>query len=61
LERPEMGGHSVQAVGFRLSECPPRFRYAAPTLGRDNERVFKEILGLSDEEVSALREEGALD
>jgi crotonobetainyl-CoA:carnitine CoA-transferase CaiB-like acyl-CoA transferase len=61
LERPEMGRHHVQTVGFRLSETPAQFRYAAPTLGRDNEQVYKGILGLSAEEYEALAADGALD
>jgi benzylsuccinate CoA-transferase BbsF subunit len=47
------------AIGF--SETPCHVRRPGPTLGQDNEYVFKEILGMSEEEINLCYVEGAFD
>jgi benzylsuccinate CoA-transferase BbsF subunit len=47
------------AIGF--SETPCHVRRPGPTMGQDNEYVFKEILGMSEEEINLCYAEGALD
>lgn len=44
----------------RFSKTPPDFRKAAPCLGEDNEHVYKEILGLTDDEIADLLAEGVI-
>ena len=49
-------------VFINLSETPGRVRRAGPvSAGQDNEYVYREILGLSEEELNGLYVEGALD
>jgi crotonobetainyl-CoA:carnitine CoA-transferase CaiB-like acyl-CoA transferase len=56
---PEIGEHRYCGPAFQLSETPGRVTSAAPLLGADNDRVFRDILGLSQAECATLREAGA--
>jgi crotonobetainyl-CoA:carnitine CoA-transferase CaiB-like acyl-CoA transferase len=61
LSHPVIGEQDYEALGFRLSSSPPRFTSPGPTLGRDNEEVFKNILGMGDEDFHRLATAGAFD
>ncbi len=61
MEHPVIDGQRYEALGFRLSASPPSFERAGPTLGRDNDYVYGEILGFTAEEIARLRADGALD
>lgn len=60
LEHPEIGVHSYQNVGFRLSGTPAEFCLPGPCLGEHNEYVCTKLLGLSDQEFVELLDSGAL-
>ncbi len=45
--------------GFDLSATPGDIAHAAPVLGGDNEVVFKDFLGLSEDEFNAYAAKGA--
>lgn len=47
----------VPAVVPRLSETPGSIRSLGPTLGQHTDEVLREVLGLSDAEIAALREQ----
>ncbi len=53
---PEIGDQNYCLPGFDLSETPGRVTRAAPLLGADNDRVFKEFLGLPDGEFGSYRD-----
>jgi len=53
FEHPVMGEISYQGPPFRLSKTPDG-QFSAPCLGQHNEYVYKELLGLSDEEIAEL-------
>ncbi len=53
LEHPALGVHANGALSFRFSKTPDCQR-PAPTLGQDNEYVFKNILGMSDDDIGNL-------
>ncbi len=55
-------GSTVDLVGppFKLSETPPEPGDAPPHLGEHTEAVLRDDLGLTDAEISALRESGAI-
>ena len=61
MEHPAIGPQDYEALGFRLSGSPPRFTRSGPTLGRDNEEVYKKILGLSEDEFDRLTAAGVFD
>jgi len=52
LEHPEIGPHYYRPHGFKLSRTPEKLERPAPCLGEHNEYVLKELLGMSDEEIS---------
>jgi crotonobetainyl-CoA:carnitine CoA-transferase CaiB-like acyl-CoA transferase len=54
LEHPSAGTHFHPGANFRLSVTPPMLWRAAPVLGQDNEYVYRELLGVSDEEYEEL-------
>jgi crotonobetainyl-CoA:carnitine CoA-transferase CaiB-like acyl-CoA transferase len=60
IEHPEMGKYFTVAPPYKLSKAPAEPR-RAPLMGEDNEYVFKEILGMSDDEVAELVVEGVVE
>lgn len=61
LEEPAMGPVVTEYPPARLSETPPSVRSPAPLMGEHTEEVLREVLGLSDDEIEALKAEGALE
>lgn len=61
LPSSEIGTWPVDGFPARLSRSPADVGglpgRAAPKLGEDNEKIYREVLGLSDAEIAALREE----
>jgi crotonobetainyl-CoA:carnitine CoA-transferase CaiB-like acyl-CoA transferase len=57
---PELGSVKMQNVMFRMSDTPGRIRWAGRNLGQDNRSVYREELGFSDVELTALHEKGVL-
>jgi crotonobetainyl-CoA:carnitine CoA-transferase CaiB-like acyl-CoA transferase len=58
LEHPSCGIHFHPGANFQMSRTPPQLWRAAPTVGQDNEHVYKDILGVSDEEYEQLVADG---
>ncbi|MBI3303799.1 MAG: CoA transferase, partial [Deltaproteobacteria bacterium] len=56
LEHPEVGKRRHLGIPWKMSRTPCEVRRPAPGLGQDTDYVLEEILGLSREEVSSLRE-----
>lgn len=56
---PVIGDHAYCGPAFELSETPGEVTAAAPLLGADNDKVFRELLGLSESEYTAMRDAGA--
>ena len=59
LEHDVIGRHAYDGFSFELSRTPGSLT-AAPTLGQHNEYVYKEILGMSDEDIGDLIAEGVI-
>jgi crotonobetainyl-CoA:carnitine CoA-transferase CaiB-like acyl-CoA transferase len=53
---------TIETVGppVRLSETPGSIRCPAPLLGEHTDRVLRERLGISDEEIARLRAAGVI-
>ncbi len=60
LEHKVIGVHAYNSPAYRLSKTPCEIKRASPCLGEDNEYVYKEILGLSDDEIADLLMEGVI-
>ena len=58
VEDPDIGPFPMQDVVPRLTETPGRVRWTGPKLGQHNDEVFKEALGLREEDLGGLRERG---
>jgi len=58
LDHPELGKTISDATPIRLSDTPARYTRAAPVLGQDNNYVYGELLGMSEDEVAELSEQG---
>mgnify|MGYP001367812897 CR=1 FL=1 len=61
LEHPVMGLRTYDGPSFRLSGTPTKLTKAAPCLGEDNEYVYRQIVGLTEEEFIDLLATGALE
>ncbi|MGI8540564.1 MAG: CaiB/BaiF CoA transferase family protein [Rubrobacteraceae bacterium] len=60
VEDPEIGAVPMQNVVPKLSETPGKVEWTGPALGEHNEEVFGGLLGIPDEERTALRERGTI-
>ncbi len=60
VEHPEIGGVRVDGIPAHLSETDWSIKRGAPLLGQHNREVFAGLLGMSDEELSALQADGVL-
>ena len=61
LDHPTMGHRAYDGPSFRLSETPAVLTKSAPLLGEDNEYVYKDIVGMSDDEYVEHLVAGAFD
>lgn len=59
-KHPEIDYQAFYFPGFDLSEHPGEVTAAAPVIGQDNEIVFREYLGLTEEEYRKLEENGVI-
>ena len=60
LDHTEMGPHHYDGLTFHLSKTPGELRMPAPCLGEHNEHIYRDILGLSDDEIGDLLVEGVI-
>ena len=55
LPHPEVGTRRHLGIPWKMSRTPCEVRRPAPVLGQDTDYVLEQIVGLSREEVAALR------
>jgi crotonobetainyl-CoA:carnitine CoA-transferase CaiB-like acyl-CoA transferase len=60
LDHPELGKTISDATPIRLSDTPAKYNRAAPIRGQDNNYVYKRLLGMSEDEVTELGEQGVI-
>ena len=60
LDHPVIGPHSYHAPAYQLSGTPCRLTRAAPCLGQDNQYVYRELLGFSDDDIADMLAEGVI-
>jgi formyl-CoA transferase len=60
LVDPELGEIAMQNVAPRLSATPGRVAWPGPALGQHNQEVYQGLLGLPDEEVGRLADQGVI-
>jgi crotonobetainyl-CoA:carnitine CoA-transferase CaiB-like acyl-CoA transferase len=60
VHHSKIGDVRVDGLPVRFSETPWSIERGAPCVGEHTEEVLTEVLGLSGEEVAALRREGVV-
>lgn len=60
VNHPVIGPMKVNGNPVKLMDMMPRVNYPAPTLGQDNDLIYKNMLGLSDDEIRDLQEENVI-
>ena len=60
MTQEDLGTHLYPGTVFKNSKLPLTIQKPAVRLGEDNEYVYKEILGISDEEYARLEAEGQI-
>jgi crotonobetainyl-CoA:carnitine CoA-transferase CaiB-like acyl-CoA transferase len=61
VDTPRWGKVKMQNAFPKLSDTPSSVRSPAPTeIGEDNDAVYRDLLGLSDDELDALKSSGAI-
>ena len=59
-EHPTAGKVRVTGNPVKLSATPARYRTTAPALGQDNPAVYRELLGLDEKQLAALKADGVI-
>lgn len=60
VDHPVLGRTICANTPIKFSRTPARFRRAAPLLGQDNRYVYRELLGMSEQELSQYIERGVI-
>jgi len=60
VDHPKAGKMKITGTHLKLSETKPCVRTPAPMLGQHNDEVYKELLGLSIDEITAMRVDGLI-
>ncbi len=58
VDHPSAGAYFLPGAAWKMSETPGRVRSPAPMLGEHNQLVFGDLLGMSDEAIAHLDEQG---
>jgi benzylsuccinate CoA-transferase BbsF subunit len=61
VEHPVIGTHLVEAWGMRFSSAQEVEPRPAPCLGEHNQYVYRDLLGMSDDEYQALEDDGVFE
>lgn len=61
LMHKEIGLSEYTTPAYRLSKTPHHLLKAGPCIGEDNEYVYKDILGFTDDDIAELYAEGVID
>lgn len=60
VNHPVIGSMKVNGNPVKLMDMMPRVNYPAPTLGQDNELIYRDMLGLSGNEIRDLQKENVI-
>ncbi len=61
LEHPRFGPLAIETSRMRFSRTPATAAWPGPEIGQHNDHVLREILGMSDDEITELVTDGALE
>jgi formyl-CoA transferase len=60
MTHPQIGEFAMHNVFPRLSETPGKVRHVGPTLGENNEEIYKGLLGMDDAKIESLHSTGVI-
>ena len=60
LDHPQLGRTTSDATPIKLSDTPAEYNRAAPVAGQDNDYVYGDLLGISEDEIAELRKQGVI-
>jgi formyl-CoA transferase len=60
LTHPQIGEFAMHNVFPRLSQTPGKVRHVGPTLGENNQEIYKGLLGMDDEKIESLHSSGVI-
>jgi len=60
VDHPEAGPYKQVSTPWQLSNAPRRHAFPAPNLGEHNNYVLGDVMGLSEEEIVALSDQGII-
>ena len=60
LAHPDLGEFAMHNVVPRLSETPGLVRHVGPELGEHNQDIYRDLLGIGDDEMVSLRSAGVI-
>ncbi len=60
VDHPQAGPKWYQGFAWKMSATPGRIHWPSPTLGQHNRQIYRELLGLSEEEIDGLEENGVI-
>ena len=60
VEHPWAGTHTYPGIAWKMSATPGIVRWPAPGLGQDNKTVYGKLLGLPQEKIQALEDQGVI-
>ena len=60
LDHPDIGMVAHEGLPFHLSRTPGGQHRAAPCLGQDTRAILRDIAGLSEAEIEAMRQAGTI-
>lgn len=60
MPHPDFGAIKMPGITPKFSETPGEVKWIGPEIGSHNDEVFKEILGMSDEEIDSLKDKNII-
>jgi len=60
VEHPKLGTLTLPGIPIKLSTTPGSIRKAPPLVGEDTAGVYRELLGLDEQDLEELRQEGVI-
>lgn len=58
VDHPSCGPYFMPGIAWKMSRTPGEIRWHAPRLGEHNQRIFADLLGITQSDIDALQSQG---